>query len=279
MPIKTVNKIFAFLLLFVVFPAVSARAEIRYDDILELSEKQEPAAMKFVREKGGSFFPVSSGRSFVVWWAPEGFDAKRDPVLVSLHGHAGWAAKDFEVWYPYLKERKFAYLGIQWWFGRSMEIFGYAEPREIVRWAREALEQRGIPKKHAVLQGFSMGSANSYAVTFIDRRQTEPYFAVTISNAGQLEDDYPPNRGFLSGPQSDRPFAGARWILYCGEKDPQHGCGPMKETREKLESLGAVIDAFIDDPQGDHGGFMRRKHAGYALDLSEKIMKEENSKK
>ena len=42
--------------------------------------------------------------------------------------------------------------------------------------------------------------------------------------------------------------------------------------QRKLEELGAVVDQFIRDPQGGHGGFMKNGHAESALDLSEEII-------
>lgn len=254
----------------------SASAEINADEILALAERFEPAASGFAAKTGAEITPTRDGRSYTLWWQPSGFIPERDTVFVSLHGHGGWAQKDFEVWHPHLKGRGYAFLAIQWWYGRSMESIGYAKPREIYGWIREALEARGIPKRRVIFEGFSMGSASSYAVTFIDRRQPEPYFALTISNAGEMAEDFPPNRGFLDKRDGPMPFAGAHWILYCGEKDEQRkeSCEKMQWTKDQLEERGATVDLFIRDPEGGHGGFMNPKVLEPALDLADRIVEE-----
>ena len=153
-----------------------------------------------------------------------------------------------------------------------MESKGYGKPNDIYPWITDELEKRGIPRKHVIFEGFSMGSANSYAVTYLDHTQPEPYFAVTISNAGQLEDNFPPNRMFLEKRES-KPFTGVHWIIYCGDKDAQHGCVPMSQTKQELESLGATIDEFIQDPEGDHGGFMHHSDmTDRALSAADRII-------
>ncbi len=252
----------------------SARAEIRQDEIMELGRQAQPGAYEFSRKMKAEFVPVQDGRTFFVWWAPEGFNPKTSTVFVSLHGHAGWAARDFEVWYPKLKDRGYGFLALQWWYGRSAESNGYAKPMDIYKWIREELERRGIPPGHVIFQGFSMGSANSYAVTYIDRRQKTPMFAVTISNAGEMEADFPPNRGFLDKRDGPRPFAGAHWIIYCAEHDNEraNSCQKMEWTKQQLEERGAVVDQFIRDPQGGHGGFMQSRNYVTALDLADTLV-------
>lgn len=252
-----------------------AWAGVNYREILELSEQEQPEAVRFAEGLGAKTLPFRDGRSFGLWWEPEGFDPARDTVFVSLHGHGGWAARDFQVWHPHLKDRGYAFLAIQWWYGRSMESVGYAKPRDIYDWIVEVLKDKGVPPGHVIFEGFSMGSANSYAVTFIDRRQETPYFAVTISSAGEMEADFPPNRGFLDERDGPSPFLGAHWILYCSEKDrsrPQ-SCEKMQWTKEQLEQRGATVDKFIRDPGGSHGGFMAPEVCGPALDLADRLVK------
>lgn len=243
-----------------------------------MADRFEPGAVAFARDQSAEITPTRDGRSFTLWWQKPDFDPAHDTVFVSMHGHQGWAMKDFQVWHPKLQDRRYAFLGIQWWYGRSAESIGYAKPREIYGWIRDELEKRGIPKKHVIFTGFSMGSANSYAVTFLDRMQAEPYFAITISNAGYLEADYPPNRGFLDKRGGPTPFAGAHWILYCAEKDEQRPqtCENMVHTKETLEELGATVEKFIRDPSSGHGGFMKTQNHGPALDLADRIIADES---
>ena len=264
--------LFAMLLI----PVFPARAEIKYEDVLEMGQRFEPRALEYMKREGAEIIPTQDGRSFWVWWAPEGFDPKEDTVFVSLHGHQGWATKGFQVWHPRLKGRKLAFLGIQWWYGRSAEWNGYAKPRDIYPWIQEALAAKGIPPGHVIFEGFSMGGANSYAVAYFDKLQTTPYFAVIISNAGAMEADFPPNRPLLEQIGKSTPLAGAHWILYCSENDEQRekACEKMQWTYEQLKTLGATVEQFTRDPVGPHGGFMVPNISGPALDLAQKIVRE-----
>lgn len=248
--------------------------EVRHDEILELSKRFEPGSYQYALQNGAKIVPVKDGKSFVLWWAPKGFDPKRDTVLVSLGGHAGWATRDFQVWHKHIKDRGYAFLTLQWWYGRSEETFGYAQPREIYEWIREALEERGITPGHVIFHGFSRGSANSYAVTYHDRLQKNPFFAVTISNAGEMAADFPPNRGFLDKRDGPQPFKGAHWILYCAENDQErkNSCEGMQWTKEQLEERGATVDKFIRNPSGGHGGFMILSVCDSALDIADQII-------
>lgn len=257
----------------ILLPA-SAFAEISTQEVIELGRRFEPEAFAYAEREGAKIIPTKDGRSFVLVWLPEGFDAKKDIVLVSTHGHQGWAPRDFQVWHKHIGPRRWAFIGIQWWYGRSAEPIGYAKPKDIYPWIVEALEERGVPRGHVIFTGFSMGGANSYAVTFLDRLKPDPYFGLTISNAGYLEEDYPPNKGFLDGRHGSTPFQGAHWILYCAEKDEQRpqSCENMERTKITLEKLGATVERFIRDPQNGHGGFMKDENNKPALDLAETIL-------
>ena len=269
-------------LLILVFSAIcssSAHAEINSEEILELSKRFEPKSVEFAEQMGAQIIPTQDGRSYVLWWKPANFDPSQNTVFVSLHGHGGWVQKDFQVWYPRIKDRGYAFLAVQWWYGRSMESIGYAKPNDIYKWIREALDAEGIPHGHVIFEGFSMGGANSYAVTYLDRLQNPPYFAVTISNAGAMEPDFPPNRPFLEQPEGSKPFAGVHWILFCAERDEQHpeSCDHMEKGKTELEVRGATIDLFTRDPESGHGGFMKPSNHGPALDLADQLVAKASS--
>ncbi len=270
---KRFTAFLSILFLFTVY-VPSLRAEIRSDEILELSKQFEPKSVEFAAQQGAQIIPTQDGRSFVLWWKPANFDPKQNTVLVSLHGHGGWVQKDFQIWFPRIKDRGYAFLAIQWWYGRSMESIGYAKPNDIYPWIKEALQAQGIPPGHVIFEGFSMGSANSYAVTYLDRLEPSPYFAVTISNAGAMEPDFPPNRAFLDQPEGAKPFEGVHWILFCAERDEQHpeSCDHMEKTKVALVARGATIEQFIRDPQSGHGGFMKPTNHGPVLDLADQLV-------
>lgn len=240
---------------------------------LDFSKKMEAKAYAFSQSKSAEIRLTEDKRSFTVWWQPTGFDPQKDIVLVSLHGHAGWATRDFQVWFPKIKDRKYAILAVQWWYGRSPEEHGYAKPNDIYRWINQELKRRSVKPGNVIFQGFSMGSANSYAVTYFDASSSHPYFAVTISNAGPYEADFPPNQLFLERAE-EKPFLGTHWIFYCSEKDEEQEdcCGRMQSGANLMQQLGGEIVKFFRDPQNSHGGFMRSDYVNQALNTAEKLV-------
>jgi hypothetical protein len=233
-------------------------------DVLQLAKQEDPASYQFTQEHGAEIIPVDDHKSFVVWWQPEDFDPATDTVLVNLHGHGEWATKGFTVWYDQLVERHYAHLGLQWWFGRSLESNGYYNPDQIYRLITEQLAEHNIPAGHVIFEGFSMGSARSYAVTLRDTLCGNHYFGVTIANAGPWEDDYDTNANILAGDYGTAPYAGTDWILFCGDQDENtkghaaytHVCDGTDYTKTVLEQYGATVDLFLKDPTGDHGSMM-----------------------
>ncbi len=266
---------FSFLICFAVL-AGPAHAQIRYEEILKLNERFAPEGLQYAKQQGAEIMPTRDGRSFVLWWQPENFNPQKDTVLVSMHGHGGWADKDFQIWHPFIKGRGYAFLGVQWWYGRSMESFGYAKPAEIYPWIRQALEAKGIPPKHVIFTGFSMGGANCYAVAYQDHLQPQPYFAVVIGNAGAMEADFPPNAAFLNS-KDPMAFTGMNFFLYCSEHDEQRpqSCEKMQWTKEQIENRGGTVHKFIKDPVHGHGGFMRPENHGPVLAAADLIVSQE----
>jgi hypothetical protein len=254
---------------------------------LAKTDKEDGNAYTFAEDNGAQIIPVDNGMSFAVWWQPEGFDITKDTVVVSLHGHGSWATQDFKVWYPRLTERKVAYLGLQWWFGRSLENEGYYEPDQIYRLIAEELKAKGVPVGHVIFEGFSMGGARSYGVNLYDHLCGDNYFGVNIANSGPWENDYPLYAKILSGIYGEKPFEDTRWILFCGETDVNEHpstpelanvCTGMTATQTTLTSLGATVDLFIKDPTGDHGSFMiNADNVNEAMDEAEKILAEKKS--
>lgn len=254
-------------------------------DVLNLVQSKEgdPIAYDFAIENGAELIPVDDDKSFAVWWEPENFDASTGTVLVSLHGHASWSVKGFEVWYPQITERNIAFLGLQWWFGRSLENEGYYEPDQIYRLIAEQLEAKGITPGNVIFEGFSMGSARSYGVSLYDHLCDENYFGVNIANAGAWEDGYPLYSEILTKQYGDQPFEGTSWILFCGEEDENefattkvtHVCDGMENTKQRLEDMGANVVLFIKDPTGDHGSFnLNDENENTAMDKAEAVLED-----
>jgi hypothetical protein len=172
--------------------------------------------------------------------------------------------RDFSVWYDELQKNQYAYLGVQWWFGRSLEKNGYYDDASIHAIIQDQLHSKGITPGNVIFEGFSMGGARSYAVTLYDSLCGDHFFGASIANSGPWEDDYPLYSDILSGTYGTTPFSDTQWILFCGDKDENekarsgvtHVCDGMQHTKDVLTQYGATVNDLLIDPDGDHGSFM-----------------------
>lgn len=258
--------------------ASSACAAPPAGSVLENAKAQEKdSSFSKAVQKGGVIEPTPDGISFTVWREPKKFDPKKGITLVSLHGHAGWATRGLLVWDKALQQRGYAFLAVQWWYGRSLESNGYAKPPQIYRWIEDALKKHGVAPGRVIFIGYSMGSANSYGVSLFDHEVTKNnYFGVNIADSGPMESDFPLYRRIFDGEFGAKPFQDTRWLLYCSLNDEElnNPCRQMEKTQEWLTGFGAKVDWFYQDSAGGHGGFMQGSLYNPALDLAEKILAE-----
>lgn len=222
--------------------------------------------------KGAQFSTTKDGKSFFMYWNPEGW-SKLNPkkLIVNLSGHGVYITQGFSDWYGILTDKnEFAILSLQWWDGEGEKYQDYYTPEEIMSEVNTFLARNNFTKDDLiVLHGFSRGSANSYAVAAIDASQNK-YFDITIANAGGASLDFPGNVDIQNGKYGVKPLSDTKWILFCGEKDPnpeQSGCPGMDKTKIWLEKNRANIILFLKDPTGNHGAFMKNAiNAKNALD-------------
>ncbi len=252
------------------------QVELSAQPLFQQAREANPDRYQFAVDKGAKFVPTSVGKSCYVLWTPEGFDqAPLRPIIATLHGHASWALDEFFLWQPYAEERGFGIVALQWWFGGGDAMSDYYLPQAMYPIFEEVLLNQGITPGTVLFHGFSRGSANSYAMTALDRRGNQ-FFGLTISNAGGMAKDFPPNGDIINGNFGATPFGGAHWVMYCGEKDPtpdRAGCAGMQAARDLVTSYGATVDLFIDDPTGDHGGFHQNPvNVNKALDVFDKLI-------
>lgn len=234
------------------------------DSALTLAKEDNPEAYSFTTEHNAEIISLDKGNTYGVWWQPENFDPTTSTIVVSLHGHGGWATQDFTVWYPNLAQRDYAYFGLQWWLGRSLEDVGYYEIPEMHELIVDGLKEKGITSGNIVFQGFSMGAARSYGVALLDKVSENPLFDVSIANSGPWEDNYPMYADVIAGKYGNQPFAGTTWMLFCGDKDENeenktsytHVCDGMDHTEDAITQYGGTVAYFLKDPNGGHGSLM-----------------------
>jgi hypothetical protein len=216
-------------------------------------------------------------KAFFLLWAPPGKKLSEVPVIVSLHGHASWAYDDLYIWQPYAARYGYGVLALQWWFGGGEGPEDYYRPEEIYRVLDVALAREGVRPGRALLQGFSRGATQVYALTALDRTKGPGYFALSVANAGGAAADFPANDLLNRGVFGRTPLAGSNWALFCGGKDPnpeRDGCPAMARARTWVQKLGGSVPLFIQDPKAGHGGFHRTPvHVDSALNLFGRLLK------
>ncbi|WP_374356745.1 hypothetical protein [Chitinimonas sp.] len=234
----------------------SANAGADSASLLTQASGATPARVDYARQQGATISDTSDNKAFTLWWQPS--SSAPTAVIVSLHGHASWAFDEFYLWHPYAKTRNYAVLALQWWFGGGDTTSDYYQPSEMYPLVAAILKQKGIAPGQALLHGYSRGSANSYAMAALDSNSANRYFGTVLSNAGGAVSGFPPNDEIAAGKFGALPFSGLKWIMYCGEKDAtpdRDGCPAMNKARDWVQKYGATVSLFIDDPNGDHGGF------------------------
>lgn len=215
------------------------------------------------------YMPTSDGKSYLLVWHPHETPPKK--WLVSLPGTHGYATRDFEVWAPALKDRDIGFISIQWWLGQGDRTEDYYRPNEIYRELDQALNRLDVAPDTALLQGFSRGSANIYAVAALDRNRGHKYFSTVVANSGGVAIDYPPTREIVDGLYGTSPFTGTQWITSCGARDEnpdRDGCPAMQRTAKWLEQMGGKVVLQIEDAQAGHGALNTNlDNARQVLDL------------
>jgi hypothetical protein len=246
--------------------------------LFDKARAANPLRYQFAVDKGVQVFPTTDGRSFYLLWYPPNVSTTNQPLIVTLHGSSSYAFDEFFLWQAEAAKRGYGILALQWWFGTGDATSDYYLPQEMYAILETALRRQGNQAAKAMLHGFSRGSANSYGVTFFDRRAGNHFFALTLSNAGQAAPDYPLYAQIIRGDYGQQVFAGAHWAMYCGGLDPnpqRDGCPAMRNTADWLTQQGAKVELFIEDANAGHGGFHQNAaHINAALDVFAKLLSE-----
>jgi hypothetical protein len=235
----------------------SQSAQADSSSLLNQAQLANSARYQFALANNAEIRATSDNKSFTLWWQPG--TGSPEGVIVTLHGHGSYATDSFYMWQPYAQSKGYAMLALQWWFGSGDATADYYQPTEMYPIIAKLLTEKAVRPGTVLFEGFSRGSANSYAVTALDTASGNRFFGMTLSNAGGAMQDYPPNQQIVAGAYGALPFTGVKWIMYCGEKDPDptiNGCEGMKAAQSWVIQYGADFKLLIDDPNGDHGGFM-----------------------
>lgn len=235
----------------------SLAAQADSTSLLSQARANNATRYQFALSNNAEIRNTSDDKAFTLWWQPTATTPAG--VIVTLHGHGSYATDDFYLWQPYAQSKGYALLALQWWFGGGETASDYYLPHEMYPIIANLLIEKGVKPGAVLFQGYSRGSANSYAVTALDAVSGNRFITMTLSNAGGAITDFPPNREIVAGVFGAKPFTSIQWVMYCGEKDPDpdiNGCPAMTAAKDWVTKYGATFKLLIDDPNGDHGGFM-----------------------
>lgn len=205
--------------------------------------------------------PTSDGRSYLATWQT---CERPHQWIVSLHGSRGYAVEDLAVWQPHLQGREVGLICLQWWLGSGDRSEDYLNPRQIYREIDLALQSHQVAPQSVVLQGFSRGSTQTFALAALDVFEKRRYFNLIVASSGGVSEDYPPTRQILKGDWGPRPLAGTRWITVAGGQDPnpdRDGIPAMRRSAHWLKKQGAVVVDSIEVADSGHGALQRSTQA------------------
>lgn len=246
--------------------------------LLRQAKAETGTRYDFAIENKVRILPTADERSFYLLWYPPGAKPASTPLIVTLHGSTSWAFDEFHLWKDAAEKHGCGIAAVQWWFGEGDLPKDYYRPEELYPLIAAILQRQGTPPGQVMLHGFNRGAANTYALTFLDRRTRSDYFRLTVANAGGAatgEPGSPPGfplyADITRGTYGTNVFAGSRWVLYAGELDtkPERDGPPaMTRTAGWLRTFGGTVDRLIIDPRGVHGSFQQNaEHLDTVLKL------------
>ena len=254
-------------------------AGVQSPPILERMKQRDPAAYAFALTQGARIKTVQTalGPSFYVVWYPKGKKPQSTPVVVSLHGSRGDALAKFQSWQPQAARRGYGVIALEWWNGVNQPVHGeesevnYLSARQLYGTLRSIFKQERVRPRLALLHGHSRGGTRVYPLTFLDRAKGGGrFFRLSVGDSGFANPDH-------ADIQSITSLAGAHFVLYCGQRDRNHeipACDALATTKPWLESKGAKVDLTIQDPVGNHGGFLASPaNINQALDVFARLLR------
>lgn len=230
------------------------------DQLLAQARSQAAERYSYCERAKARIIPTSDSRSFFVLWLPPGIETPAR-IIATISGHGSWAFDEVALWHDAAARQGCGILALQWWLGTGERRQDYYSPEEMYPLFAEELHSLGLSSRHVLFHGYSRGAANSYAMTYLDRRSGNSFFALSVANAGGYQDDFPIHRGAMAdAAASDSILAGSRWILFAGGQDPhpeRDGIPAMQRTSDWIQGQGGRIELFIRDARANHGGFHR----------------------
>lgn len=209
---------------------------------------------------GATFEATADGNTFYLKWSPPSVTTpSAAPLMVMLHGSGSNVFTQFSFWHQKALLRGVSIIGIQWYRGFStVPPNDYFDDNTLYTYIDTALKRIKYPPNRALLNGFSRGSARSYAMQYKDVQPGgKNYFCTIMSDAGKPDSLYPLYQSINAG--TNHTFcAGKQWGMFCGGLDPnpaRDGCVGMNSAKTNwVMANGGNVGLFIQDPLLAHTG-------------------------
>lgn len=235
----------------------SAQLSVAAQTIYDSCNVHNPGNVSYALTNGVQVISTPDSSTFYLQWFPTGATPNTTPLLVTLHGSKGNAFNEFKNWHTTLQLHNCGIIALQ--YNKYTDIYdfsnGYFHDDSIYSYIDSALTKINYPSNKALLHGFSLGSARTYAVIYNDIQSGKNYFCTTISNAGKIDLTYPFYSFINTIPNV---FLGKHWNLFCGPPEPPYtggACDGQDFTQTWLQSKGAIVDIYIQDSLLGHNGF------------------------
>jgi len=209
---------------------------------------------------GAQAVATADGNSFYLKWFPPATTPSNTPLMVTLHGTGSNAFNVFYFWHQKALLRGVGIIAFQWYRGAaSVSPNDYFDDTTLYTYIDTALKRIKYPPNKALLNGFSRGSARTYALQFKDVQPGgKNYFCTILSNAGKPDSLYPLYQQINTGIYGHTFCTGKRWAMFCGGQDPnpaRDGCPGMNSAKTNwVMANGGSVGLFIQDPALGHSG-------------------------
>lgn len=182
------------------------------------------------------------GNQYAATWAPSGWAAQPTRrVLIALHGTGGYPELEWKDWYPFLTDGTWAVVALSYRHGMQFDPVTTTYTN-ITTLVNQMLGECGTDTA-VDLVGFSRGSANTFAITYLDRHDGGPIRgAIAVSGAWGTTDPLPPPLNTLvSNPHA---MDGVQMWGWCGEADIENGqsrCDSMTNAFAWVTQHGGTV--------------------------------------
>jgi len=220
-------------------------------------------AYRAVIDAGVRVVNVRELGSFFAVWIPYNYASQDEHrVMLLVHGSDDDAYSTIAGRMKRALHHGYALVAVQWWMGEGDR---YLEPEVVYLLASTAMDYvgqaYGADIHNAAYEGFSRGSSIAYQIAYSDRVLGSNYFRLFICHSGGMHKPGPPFiENLQAGAFGDDAFEGQHFYMYCGMKDEQWGtamCEYMDNAERTVTKYGGIVERYIRDPDGNHGGFLK----------------------